>query len=90
MFWFKRCPRCSGDLFEETDQFGAFVTCLQCGFSKDIHEQLVDPGVVSLEPVPAPIVPKVEGGKRRRLSHGGHHFSRTFARLDDSEFRQAA
>ena len=88
MFWFKRCPRCSGDLFEETDQFGIFVTCLQCGFSKDIHEQMVNPGAVSLEPVPAPIIPKAEGGKRRRLSHGGRHFSRTFARLDNPDLGQ--
>ena len=90
MFWFKRCPRCSGDLFEETDQFGIFVTCLQCGFSKDIHDPMVEPGAVSLEPVPAPMVPKGEGGKRRRLSHGGRHFSKTFARLDDADLGQAA
>jgi hypothetical protein len=43
MFWFKRCPRCSGDLFEETDQYGSFITCMQCGFSKDIFEKLADP-----------------------------------------------
>ena len=90
MFWFKRCPRCSGDLFEETDQFGIFVTCLQCGFSKELHEQMVDPAAFSMEPVPAPIVPKAEGGKRRRLSHGGRHFSRTFARLNDPDLGQTA
>ena len=90
MFWFKRCPRCSGDLFEETDHFGIFVTCLQCGFSKDIHDPMVDPGAVSLESVPAPMVPKGEGGKRRRLSHGGRHFSKTFARLEDADLGKAA
>ena len=35
MFWIKRCPRCSGDLFGDRDQYGLFVTCIQCGFSKD-------------------------------------------------------
>jgi hypothetical protein len=34
------------------------------------------PPVISLEPVPAPVVPKEEGG-RRRISHGGRHFVRT-------------
>ena len=90
MFWFKRCPRCAGDLFEENDQYGSFITCMQCGFSKDIHERLADPGSISLEPIPAPLVPKSEGGKRRRLSHGGRHFSRTFDRLDDSDSRNVA
>jgi hypothetical protein len=84
MFWFKKCPRCSGDLYEEGDQYGNYVTCVQCGFCKDIHEKLSDPGDISLEPVPAPSVPKSEGGKRRRLSHGGRHFGRTFARPHDS------
>jgi hypothetical protein len=90
MFWFKKCPRCSGDLYEEEDQYGSFVTCMQCGFSKDIHNKLTDPGSISLAPVPTPTVPKFEGGKRRRISHGGRHFARTFSRLDNSDTMNAA
>jgi hypothetical protein len=90
MFWFKRRPRCSGDLYEETDQYGCFVTCMQCSFSKDVFEKLGDPGSISVDPVPAPAVPKFQGGKRRRLSHGGRHFSRTFNRGDYSDFRNIA
>jgi len=26
-----RCPRCNGQLYEESDRFGRYVTCLQCG-----------------------------------------------------------
>ena len=77
MFWFKRCPRCSGDLFEENDQFGRFITCMQCGFSKDTVEPLTDPDEITLAPISAPAVPKFQGGKRRRISHGGRHFART-------------
>ena len=51
---------------------------MQCGFTKDTMEKLADPGAISLEPVPAPVVPKFEGGKRRRISHGGRHFAKTF------------
>jgi hypothetical protein len=25
------------------DQYGSFITCMQCGFSKDIFEKLADP-----------------------------------------------
>jgi hypothetical protein len=90
MFWFKGCPRCSGDLFEDRDQYGPFVTCVQCGFSKDIMKKLEEPLHISPEPMPAPVVPKLEGGKRRRLSHGGRHFSRAVSRPGDAPYRAAA
>lgn len=90
MFWFKKCPRCSGDLYEEADQYGRCVTCMQCGFCKDIYDRLTDPTSLDPEPVPAPRVPQSQGSKRRRLSHGGRHFARTFARLDRSNSRDVA
>jgi len=31
MFWFKSCPRCDGDLTEQQDVYGRYVSCLQCG-----------------------------------------------------------
>lgn len=31
MMWLGACPRCRGDLHLESDHFGQFVTCLQCG-----------------------------------------------------------
>lgn len=31
-FWFKSCPRCKGDLYEDTDFYGRFVSCIQCGY----------------------------------------------------------
>jgi hypothetical protein len=73
MFWFKRCPRCSGDLYEEQDQYGPFINCVQCGLNKDIRGTVVDPSHMSLELVPVPALPQPEGDRRRRLSHGGRH-----------------
>jgi len=31
MFWLRCCPRCNGDLYEEIDRYGSYITCLQCG-----------------------------------------------------------
>lgn len=73
MFWLKQCPRCSGDLISERDAFGSFITCMQCGLSKDIKGEKVDPSQISMEPIPTPTVPQTESGVRRRLSHGGRH-----------------
>ncbi len=79
MFWFKLCPRCSGDLFEDRDQYGSFITCMQCGFHRDVPADLDVPLVVSAKPVPTPVAPESDGSKRRRISHGGRHFAKTFA-----------
>ena len=73
MFWFKQCPRCSGDLYHSQDWYGPFITCLQCGLNKDVMGLPVDLKELSFEPIPAPAVPKSESGKQRRLSHGGRH-----------------
>ena len=32
MFWFKSCPKCHGDLYRDSDVYGTFVSCLQCGY----------------------------------------------------------
>ena len=31
MFWFKSCPRCHGDLYRDSDAYGTYIACLQCG-----------------------------------------------------------
>ena len=31
MYYFKACPRCHGDLFEDTDVYGPYIACMQCG-----------------------------------------------------------
>ena len=39
MYWFKQCPRCSGDLVVENDRYGIFVSCMQCGMCKDVASE---------------------------------------------------
>lgn len=31
-YWLKECPRCHGDLREESDIYGRYVACVQCGY----------------------------------------------------------
>ena len=31
MFRFKSCPRCHGDLYRDSDIYGTYIACLQCG-----------------------------------------------------------
>ena len=90
MFWLKGCPRCSGDLYHDRDQYGHFVTCAQCGFSKDLPQSTTGMLRITAEPVPAPSVPRSESGKRHRLSHGGRHFTRTLAAAAKATVKSAA
>lgn len=78
MFWFNLCPRCNGDLFEDRDQFGSFITCMQCGFGKDVSANTMGTFIDTAEPVPVPVAAVSDGGKRRRISQCGRHFSKTF------------
>jgi len=38
MIYFKDCPRCHGDLYLKEDSFSKYLSCLQCGYLKDIEE----------------------------------------------------
>ena len=49
MFYFKSCPRCSGDLFQDSDTFGPYVNCAQCGFHKDIPDGSAPMAMVSAQ-----------------------------------------
>lgn len=31
-YWLKECPRCHGDLREESDIYGKYIECVQCGY----------------------------------------------------------
>jgi hypothetical protein len=39
-FWFKECPKCHGDLREEWDTLGEYITCMQCGYTLTHTEEL--------------------------------------------------
>jgi DNA-directed RNA polymerase subunit M/transcription elongation factor TFIIS len=39
---FKECPRCQGDLYITEDGFGRYLSCLQCGYLRDLAQPLLD------------------------------------------------
>ena len=43
MFFFKACPKCSGDVHFEQDFYGSYFKCIQCGRTVDMEVQ--EPGV---------------------------------------------
>lgn len=51
MIYFNACPKCHGDLMMNQDGYGSFVSCLQCGFMRDID---VKPSTVKA-PVATPV-----------------------------------
>lgn len=38
MLWLKTCARCKGDLYEDHDDYGRFISCLQCGHELNNRE----------------------------------------------------
>ncbi|MFC2007139.1 hypothetical protein ACFLVB_00850 [Chloroflexota bacterium] len=34
----KACKRCGGDLSLESDHYGTYLTCIQCGASLNMHK----------------------------------------------------
>ena len=41
MIYFKKCPRCKGDLHDGNDIYGTYLACLQCGYYLTDAEEVV-------------------------------------------------
>ncbi len=90
MVWLKDCPRCSGDLYVDQDQYGSFVSCLQCGLNREVCSQPGEPLEIAADPaLPSPL-PQWQGTKRRRLSHGGRHFAKTLSFGEEAQAQSVA
>jgi hypothetical protein len=40
MLWLKCCSRCKGDLYQDSDVYGIYVTCFQCGHYLSMAEEV--------------------------------------------------
>ena len=48
---FKRCPRCVGNLYEDRDGYGPYISCIQCGFLKDLSDDLPKESIDEMYPL---------------------------------------
>ncbi len=39
------CPKCSGNLFPDTDRFGSYEQCLQCGYVRYLERPVASKSV---------------------------------------------
>ena len=39
-YWLKQCPRCQGDLRQESDIYGYYIACVQCGYIVNQAEEV--------------------------------------------------
>lgn len=55
MLYTKACPRCSGDIKLDRDNYGVYAKCLQCGFNRDFKTRKEDmPGMNGAETAAGP------------------------------------
>lgn len=50
MIKFKECPRCQGDLYLAEDAFGRYVSCMQCGYLRDLEQSARESNPVAAIP----------------------------------------
>ena len=62
MIYFKECPKCHGDLVAGGDVHGKYVSCIQCGYMRDLPDQKAKPHFRETFVIDAPKTP----GKRRK------------------------
>jgi len=54
-YWLKECPKCHGDLREESDIYGELIACLQCGYTLKTAEELDLKAIGTLKTVAVPV-----------------------------------
>jgi ssDNA-binding Zn-finger/Zn-ribbon topoisomerase 1 len=54
-YWLKECPKCHGDLRKESDIYGEFIACLQCGYTLKADEELELEATGTLKVVAVPV-----------------------------------
>ena len=39
MIFFKSCPKCRGDLYQDRDVYGVYLKCVQCAFTRETADR---------------------------------------------------
>ena len=54
MMYFKGCPKCQGDLYLREDMHGKYVSCMQCGYLRDLPKEVAPAPVREVFVIDAP------------------------------------
>lgn len=66
MLYTKACPRCSGDVKLDRDNYGIYAKCLQCGFNRDfIARRETFPGMADTSLTAEGLPPEFRDGALR-------------------------
>ena len=68
MIYFKECPKCHGDLLVKEDNYGQYISCIQCGFMRDLVGEYAKPPVRETFVIDAPKTVKKSRGKVRQAA----------------------
>ena len=66
MVYLRACPKCHGDLYDAIDVHGAFLSCLQCGYLRDLGTPNV---AVFVEKTPKDAAAKGMPGLAEEMPH---------------------
>jgi len=68
-YWLKRCPKCSGDLREESNSFGSYISCVQCGYMLTYMQEVTLLATGTLEE------PHFREEEPQHVQEGGHRMA---------------
>ena len=68
MMYLRECPKCNGDLNAEEDIHGRYVSCMQCGYLKDVSSEDSHPLAGKIIVIDAPKAAKKRQKKVRQAA----------------------
>ena len=68
MMYLKECPKCHGDLYLREDMHGRYVSCIQCGYLRDLPVEVAQAPAREIFVVDAPKTVKKLRGKLRQAA----------------------
>ncbi|MCH8801230.1 MAG: hypothetical protein IH963_10005 [Chloroflexi bacterium] len=65
MMYLKECPKCHGDLVAGGDRYGEYLSCIQCGYMRDVPAEALRKPALEVFVIDAPKTAK-KGRKKVR------------------------
>ncbi len=68
MMYLKQCPKCHGDLIAGGDMHGEYVSCIQCGYMRDVPAEARRKPALEVFVIDAPNTARKRGKKVRQAA----------------------